>query len=122
MGDNRLKGIPPERIAEWEKLGVDAVEEDLRREHKGGRRLVLGPPGTGVQAHRWAKYMRAQEFAEAERREREHAAVVSRHQQRAEAEQPKQREIFSLKPSLLGYGVDLKAAWSAAANWWRSGK
>jgi hypothetical protein len=120
MSDDQLKRIPPERIAQWEKLGVDAVEEDLKREHKGGRRLVQGPPGTGVQAHRWVKYKRAQERAEAEQRELELAAVVARHRERNEADAPKKREVFSLRPSIWGLGIDLKAAWSAARDWWLS--
>jgi hypothetical protein len=57
--DHLLAGIPPARIANWERHGVDAIEADLNS--TDGLRYVGGPPGTKEQARRWVRYKRAQQ-------------------------------------------------------------
>ena len=107
MVDDPPKGISSDLIAQWERLGVDAVAADLEKEHRGGRTLVKGPPGTGVKAHAWVKYKRAQ--AEAERKARETAES----ERRKKAEQ-----IVQLKPTFMGMSLDVNAAWRWARDWW----
>jgi hypothetical protein len=53
-----LAGIHPTRIANWEKIGVDAIEADLK--YSGGTRYVGGPAGTAEQAWRWVNYKQAE--------------------------------------------------------------
>jgi hypothetical protein len=97
--DNRsaehpLAGIPPARIANWNRYGVDAIEADLI--NNNGLRYVGGPPGTNEQAWRWVRYQRAQQMP--------------------------QQEVFSLKPTFHGLGIDLKAAAKKLRSWWRGSR
>jgi hypothetical protein len=150
MADDPLRGIPPELIAQLERYGVEAVAADLENEHRGGRKLVEGPPGTGVQAyglnlnaHRRKQRLsggRESERAEFAKRRRERAerkreqkqasaklrqelerAKIQRRQweqseaARREWRRADNREIFTAKPGLWGFNIDLKAA--AKAIW-----
>ena len=114
MNDDPLKGIPADRISQWEQIGLDAVEADLQNEHKGGRKLVKGPPGTGVQANRWVKYKRAQERAKNEQRPQDQAKIAQN--------PPKKPEVLELKPTFMGMSIDLKEVWSRVNDWWRARK
>jgi len=109
MADDPLRGISKELIAQWEDYGVEAVAEDLAKEHKGGRTLVTGPPGTGVKAHKWVKYKRAQAAAELKARE------IAETERRKKAEQ-----IVQVRPSFMGMSFDANKALEWAADWWRS--
>jgi len=120
MATNPIRGIPPERVAEWERYGVDVIDADLRNNRPP--HYVVGPPGTGVQAWRWVKYKRAQDQAKAER---DALKREQRARERADAErrdQQKKPEVLTLKPTLWGFGIDLKAAWSQCYDWWHSRK
>lgn len=91
--DHPLHGINPVRIANWEKHGVEAVEADLT--YNQGTTYVGGPPEIKEQAWRWVRF-------------------------RKSLGQPKEAEILSLKPTLWGVGIDLKAAARKARRWWQS--
>jgi hypothetical protein len=91
--DHPLHGINPLRISNWEKHGVDAVKAALVHNH--GSTYVGGPPEVKEQAWRWVRYRKA--FV-----------------QRAEP------EVLSLKPSIWGVGIDLKAAARKMRKWWHS--
>lgn len=91
--DLPLHGINPTRIANWEKHGVEAVEADLT--YNQGAAYVGGPPEINEQAWRWVRF-------------------------RKSLLQPREPEILSLKPTLWGVGIDLKAAARKARRWWQS--
>jgi hypothetical protein len=48
------------RFAQWEKLGVDAIEQDLAT---GGHRLIGGPPQVRALAREWVRLKKEGTFA-----------------------------------------------------------
>ena len=79
------------RFEQWEKLGLDRVKADLL---KGGYQIIGGPPSVGELAWEWV-------------REKEQEQI-----------NPKPDEIFQLKPTLHGVGIDLKALGRWIKRWW----
>jgi hypothetical protein len=80
--DDALAGIDPNRIKYWEDAGVDADEADLK---SNNGLTYVGAEQAIPWAWRWVKYKRKQE----------------------QAVEP---EILTLKPTVYGVGLDLKAA------------
>jgi hypothetical protein len=72
-----------ERFARWEQIGVDRIKADLL---SGGHALVGGPPAVRDLAWQWVQ-MKEQEA-----------------KQKAE-------KIVTLKPTVYGLGIDLRALW-----------
>jgi hypothetical protein len=69
------------RFACWEEIGIDRIKADLLA---GGHQLIGGPPAVRELAAEWVRKK------EAEQREQ-------------------QPELVTLKPTLWGVGIDLKA-------------
>ena len=70
------------RFAQWEKLGVDRVKNDLLN---GGIQLIGGPPDVNELAWEWVRIK--------------------------EQEADKKREIVQLKPTLWGIAIDIRRLW-----------
>jgi hypothetical protein len=76
-----LAGIDPARIAEWEKLGVDCIETDLKQ--RNGL-TYIGAQHAVEWAWRWVRHKRAQE-------------------------EEAKKEVVTLKPTFYGFSIDLKS-------------
>jgi hypothetical protein len=84
MADDQIseKG-QQERFARWEKIGLGRIKADLLN---GGHSLVGGPPAVRDLAWEWVRM-----------KERE--------------TERKAEKIVTLKPSVYGVGIDLRALW-----------
>jgi hypothetical protein len=80
------------RFAQWEKLGVDAIEQDLAT---GGHRLVGGPLQVRALAREWVQLKKA---------------AAQQGGPAASEPSAKPGELLTLKPSIYGVGIDLKEA------------
>src|SRR5258708_29997437 len=80
------------RFERWEQLGVDVIRTDLEA---GGHSMVGGPPAVRKLAWEWVRMKEGG---------------------RDKPPPDKSAEIFILKPTIWGVGIDLRAAWKAA---WR---
>jgi hypothetical protein len=89
-----LADIDPNRIKQWEEVGVDAVEADLKTNngltYVGADHAIPG-------AWRWVRYKRKQE-------------------------QASEREVLTVKPGAYGVSVDLKALGKGVIRYLRKKK
>ncbi len=85
------------RFERWEGLGVDVVKIDLLN---GGHRIIGGPPAVRALAWEW---VRMKEATASQRPEGKSVAPSVPTEQRP--------ELFTLKPTIYGVGIDLKELW-----------
>ena len=98
-----LEGISPNRILNWERFGVDLIENDLK--NKDGIRYVGGTHEVKTQAWRWVNHVR----------EKQRAAELIAKSRLTLKEEPK---ALTLKPGAFGVSLDLRILGAKLLKWW----
>jgi hypothetical protein len=133
MGDDEISEAGRQaRFAQWEKLGLDEVKQDLAT---GGYRLIGGPPQVRALAREWVRIKEVEQLRTVSEalglstnpaidalglRETEldrlvNAAIGSSgsdHAPARSAPAPEEKtvELMTLKPTIYGVSIDLKEA------------
>lgn len=97
------------RFEQWEKLGPDRVKADLLN---GGYQLIGGPSAVRDLAWEWVRIKEA-EAATATSLSSDLPSVQP-------TATPSSAEIFTLRPTIYGVGIDVKELWRRLKGWWES--
>jgi hypothetical protein len=127
------------RFAHWERLGLDRVKADLLN---GGHQIVGGPPQVRDLAWEWVQMKEAEQRAASNQSsdilgeggplspgfEDPLGAISPAATRRLGSDltppsaADKHQELFTLKPTLWGIGIDLREAWRRTRVWWQREK
>jgi hypothetical protein len=94
MSDRISEAGRAERLAQWDKIGVERIKHDLLN---GGLKLVGGTQEVQDLAREWVQLRENEE-------------------QKSPA---KADEVLTLKPNLYGVGIDLKALGRKMRGWFK---